>query len=141
MKAVHAIVNQVKILRHAAGISQKEMAVKINIDVTNYRKLEAGKRKRLDVSQLLIIADALKSEQSVYDNPLQTALETCATVAIIMPSAEDIIHYQKIINHLWSIIDQQQLIIIEIEKALAARTISAIFKISDNKHVQRRSYS
>lgn len=35
METIRIIVDHVKNLRHAVGISQKEMAGKINLDVTN----------------------------------------------------------------------------------------------------------
>lgn len=120
MHPVQTIVDQVKILRQAAGISQKEMAGKINLDVTNYRKLEAGKRKRLDLHQLLVIADALKTapEQTLVPITQNRAWSAQPDIALAesMDFTDKEYHYQEVITLLRSIIEKQHNIIAELNK-------------------------
>ncbi|SEJ83526.1 Helix-turn-helix domain-containing protein [Dyadobacter sp. SG02] len=120
MHPVQTIVDQVKILRQAAGISQKEMAGKINLDVTNYRKLEAGKRKRLDLHQLLVIADALKTAPEQTLVPITQNRDWSAQPGIALTESMDFIndeyHYQEVITLLRSIIEKQHNIIAELNK-------------------------
>ncbi|PSL18246.1 helix-turn-helix domain-containing protein [Dyadobacter jiangsuensis] len=120
MHPVQTIVDQVKILRQAAGISQKEMAGKINLDVTNYRKLEAGKRKRLDLHQLLVIADALKAAPEQTLVPITQNRAWPAQPGIALTESMDFIteeyHYQEVISLLRSIIEKQHNIIAELNK-------------------------
>lgn len=120
MHPIQTIVDQVRILRQAAGISQKEMAGKINLDVTNYRKLEAGKRKRLDLHQLLVIADALKTAPEKTLVPFTHGYilypEPVTAQKISKGEAMQKSYYQEVISLLRSIIEKQHHIIIELNK-------------------------
>lgn len=120
MHPIQTIVDQVRILRQAAGISQKEMAGKINLDVTNYRKLEAGKRKRLDLHQLLVIADALKTAPEKTLVPFNHGYilypEPVTAQKISKGEAMQKSYYQEVISLLRSIIEKQHHIIIELNK-------------------------
>ena len=56
---LNLIRKQIKVVREEKFIAAETMAQALNIDTSNYHKIENGKRKKLDLVELDIISDAL----------------------------------------------------------------------------------
>jgi len=55
-----AMRTKIKTLREGKGISQSQMAEKLHMDERNYKRIESGEKKTMDIGLLNSIAEALE---------------------------------------------------------------------------------
>ena len=63
--------SNIKKLRRAKGTTQREMALRLNMDERTYAKIERGVNKSMDIRLLSAIADILETDvSSLLEDPL-----------------------------------------------------------------------
>lgn len=71
----------IKNMRRAAGITQREMSTRLFMDERTYSKIERGEKKSVDIGLLSSIADILKTDIAtlMVDPNKETCVETKTT--------------------------------------------------------------
>lgn len=118
MEAVQLIAYHIRYLREASGISQRELAVRLDLDEKNYGKVERGEAKRLDLERLRAISEALGVGLGYVLRPLTDTRKGCDVdlAASDMPDAVVPYQHEQVIGQLLSIMRKQQFIIGELDR-------------------------
>ena len=118
MEVAQVMAYHIRHLREASGISQRDLAIRLNVDEKNYGKLERGEKKRVDLEGLHAISEALGVGLGHILRPLTDAfkpggndLATSDTYDPPLPYP-----YEQVIGQLLSITRKQQFAISELNR-------------------------
>lgn len=91
-------------------MSQRDMALKLNIGPRNYARLERGERKQLDLQLIGAIADALDVDLSTLLEPLFPPDKPGRSQPDPVGSSVEK-HYETVIAQLMEVVENQKIII------------------------------
>ncbi len=116
MEIVIPIARHIKSLRETSGLSQKEVATRLNIDEKNYGNLERGGKKRIDLALVQAISVTLGIDLAILLQPLAQTLKSKPVAnkphdKVCEDASQLECQYVLTTRQLLSIIKSQQLII------------------------------